>query len=118
MSGINTETVVMVGAALAGIATTVAAKTYADGGIPDTGSLFIAGEAGAELVTTMPSGQTGVTNIAQFQQSVVNGLNEWWSTARYDLPETASFTLDGAKIARSKRFIGELNRKNTGLNLR
>ena len=105
-------------AALLAIDTSVIASTYANGGVVDSGSLFVAGEAGAELVTTMPSGKTGVTNIEQFSVAFVDGLNEWWSSAKYDLPEASTFNLDGAQIARSKRFISEINRKNTGLNLR
>lgn len=91
--------------------------TFANGGMVDSGSLFIAGEAGAELVTTMPSGQTGVTNIAQFKEAQLEALSTWWSYAKYDLPEPSSTYIDGAEIARSKRFVAEMNRKNAGLNL-
>lgn len=93
-------------------------ETYANGGLVEQGSLFVAGEAGAELVTTMPSGQTGVTNIAQFRQATVEALYEWWSDAKYDIPEGSTTYLDGAQIARSKSFKSELNRTNSGLNLR
>lgn len=103
------------GATLTGV---VSAMRFAEGGRPEAGSLFIAGEAGAELVTTMPSGQTGVTNIAQFRQATVEALYEWWSDAKYDIPEGSTTYLDGAQIARSKSFKNELNRTNSGLNLR
>ena len=93
-------------------------QTYEDGGMVPRGSLFIAGESGAEFVTQMPSGQTGVTNVAQFKQAQLEALYEWWDYAKYDLPEGASFVLDGAVIARSKNFKAELNRTNSGLNLR
>ena len=93
-------------------------KAYKDGGLVDAGSLFVAGEAGAELVTTMPSGQTGVTNIAQFKQAQLEALFTWWETAKYDIPDGASLSLDPADIANSKRFVSALNRKNAGLNLR
>lgn len=91
---------------------------FANGGMVDNGSLFVAGEAGAELVTTMPSGQTGVTNIAQFKQATLEALYTWWDEAKYDLPEGGSFSFDGAQVARSKSFISEMNRKNAGLNLK
>lgn len=91
---------------------------YKNGGLVDSGSLFIAGEAGAELVTTMPSGHTGVTNIAQFKQATLEALYAWWDEAKYDLPEGNSFNIDGAQIARSKSFIAEMNRRNTGLGLK
>lgn len=103
------------GATLSGA---ISVMKFENGGRPDAGSLFIAGEAGAELVTTMPSGQTGVTNIAQFKQAQLEALSEWWDYAKYDLPEGASLSLDGAVIARSKNFKAELNRTNSGLNLR
>lgn len=93
-------------------------ETYANGGMVERGSLFIAGESGAEFVTQMPSGQTGVTNIAQFKQATLEALYSWWSDARDDLPDGGSFNLDGAQIARSKNFIAEINRKNVGLNLK
>lgn len=97
---------------------TIYASQFAEGGKPTQGTLFYAGEAGAELVTTMPSGQTGVTNIAQFRQATVEALYEWWSDAKYDIPEGSTTYLDGAQIARSKSFKNELNRTNSGLNLR
>ena len=45
------------------------AALYANGGYPDTGSLFIAGEAGPELVGTI-GGRTAVAN----QGSIVDGI--------------------------------------------
>ena len=46
---------------------------WASGGMPETGSLFIAGEAGAEIVTNMGNGRTGVTNVEQMEAAVANG---------------------------------------------
>ena len=93
-------------------------QLFENGGMPQHGSLFVAGEAGAEFVTRMPSGQTGVTNIVQFKQATLEALYEWWYDARDDLPEGGSFNIDGAQIARSKSFISEVNRRNAGLNLK
>lgn len=45
---------------------------YASGGVPDTGTLFYAGEAGAEVVANMGH-STGVMNISQMQDAVANG---------------------------------------------
>lgn len=90
---------------------------YANGGLVDSGSLFIAGEAGAELITTMPSGKTGVTNIAQFKQAMVEALYEC-SDIFQQTNGNVVLNLDGAEIARSKSFKNELNRTNSGLNLR
>lgn len=50
---------------------------FADGGIPRTGSLFIAGESGAEFVTNMGNNQTGVTNIQQFKIATLEALLEY-----------------------------------------
>lgn len=93
-------------------------KTYADGGLVDKGDLFIANEAGPELVYSGPNNSSSVMNIAQFKQAQIEALFSWWETAKYDLPEGTSISIDGADIANSKRFVSALNRKNTGLNLR
>lgn len=110
------------GSTLAGIVTIGVEKIttvagYANGGIVDSGSLFIAGEAGAELVTTMPSGQTGVTNIAQFKQAMLEALYTWSANSESSNQDIV-LNIDGAEIARSKRFNNEMNIRNVGLNLR
>lgn len=49
------------------------AGAFASGGvIPNTGSLFYAGEAGAEVVANMGH-STGVMNVSQMQEAVANG---------------------------------------------
>lgn len=98
--------------------TPIMASLFADGGLPQQGTLFYAGEAGAELVTTMPSGQTGVTNIAQFKQAMVEALYECSDVFQNANNSEVVLNLDGAEIARSKRFVSEVNRKNSGLNIR
>lgn len=46
----------------------------ADGGMfPNDGTLFVAGEQGAEIVTNMGSGRTGVTNVEQMKEAVREG---------------------------------------------
>jgi hypothetical protein len=68
-------------------------QLFESGGLPDKGTAFIAGEAGAEMVYNMPSGQSGVANIQQIAQATYNGtikaLNDWWggSQARGDIPQ-------------------------------
>lgn len=54
--------------------------TYATGGLPDTGSLFLAGERGAELVTNVGSGQSSVMNMQQLQQAIYGGMVSALST--------------------------------------
>lgn len=48
-------------------------QKYADGGMVEKGTSFIAGEAGAEVVHTSARG-TGVTNIEQFSQAMLQAL--------------------------------------------
>lgn len=60
------------GMALAGKVESVA--KYADGGMPEKGSMFVAGEAGAEIVYNAPSGQSGVANIKQIEQAMYGAL--------------------------------------------
>lgn len=97
-----------------------------DGGVLPKGTPFIAGEAGAELVHSMPnSNKTGVTNIEQFTQAMINA-NYQSSGLFQSLIEAAlnncghlfETNIDGAAVARSKSFKNELNRTNSGLNLR
>ena len=82
-------------------ATNVAA--YANGGMPDKGSLFVAGESGAEFVYNMPSGQSGVANVQQIAQAMKAGclaaLQEY-GASRGDLGDI-SFDLDGEQIYRN-----------------
>jgi hypothetical protein len=54
--------------------------SYATGGLPDTGSLFLAGERGAELVTNIGSGQSAVMNMQQLQQAIYGGMVSALST--------------------------------------
>lgn len=79
-------------------ATNVAA--YANGGIPDRGSLFVAGERGAEFVYNMPSGQSGVANIQQIAQAVragcLSALQEYGAARGDDCD--FSIDLDGEAI--------------------
>lgn len=91
---------------------------FANGGIAEQGDLFIANEAGPELVYSGPNNSSSIMNIAQFKQAQFEALQAWWDEAKYDLPEGSSFNIDGAQIARSKSFISEINRRNTGLNLK
>lgn len=74
---------------------------FANGGLPDKGSMFVAGEAGAEMVYNMPSGQSGVANIQQIAQATYSGtmqaLNDWWggSHARGDIPQLQEASATG-----------------------
>lgn len=92
---------------------------FADGGIPQKGTYFYAGEAGAELISKSPSGQTGVTNIAQFRQAMVEALYEYgvMQNGGLEISGTVKANVDGADIASSIRFRNEMNRRNPNLSL-
>ena len=80
---------------------------WASGGMPETGSLFVAGEAGAELVTNMGNGRTGVTNVEQMEAAVANGntnvVNAVYAMANMIVKAVneidPDITLDGESLA-------------------
>jgi hypothetical protein len=53
---------------------------YAKGGFPDMGSMFIAGEAGAELVGNI-NGRTGVANTDQIEDAIYQASYDAMSKA-------------------------------------
>lgn len=69
------------------------AEKYAEGGMPDKGTLFIAGEAGAEIVSTSSSGQTGVANVDQIAQATFRGNMMFWQQAKRDLAQFGRVTI-------------------------
>lgn len=85
------------------------AMTFAKGGtIPNTGSLFIAGERGAEVVADMGS-HTGVMNVSQMQEAVASGnvevINAIYGMANMVVNAVNNKSLDvymdSAKVGRS-----------------
>lgn len=102
---------ISIGAMVAGaglaVGSTAFAKGYANGGVPDKGTMFYAGESGAEIVYNMPSGQSGVANIQQIAQASYTGtsqaLNNWWSKARNDIPQFKEVSKTGIyEVAKSE----------------
>ena len=81
-----------------GILTSVA--KYKDGGLPDKGTMFIAGEAGAEIVYNNSNGQSGVANIAQIKQAMYQALVEYGQTQKGDNRPLVVY-LDGEKVYES-----------------
>lgn len=94
---------IAIGTAVSTTKKSVKVPKYANGGMPDRGSMFVAGEQGAEFVYNMPSGQSGVANIQQIAQAVYQGTYQatmdWWKSARNDIG--GDVYLDGEKIYRS-----------------
>lgn len=80
------------------------AKAYASGGIVDTGELFVAREAGPELVGTI-GGKTAVANNDQIVQGITEGVYEAVVSAMAGVgggsDQPVYIYLDGKKIAES-----------------
>ena len=73
--GLGIGAIAGVGAALAEFFSTLGLRSilgFANGGVPDIGTLFYAGEAGAEVVANMGH-STGVMNVDQMEAAVANG---------------------------------------------
>lgn len=78
----------------------------------DSGTLFVAGEMGkTEAVYTGSNGKTNVANIQQMKTAYSQALREWWSTAKYDIPnlegvsDSGLYTIvDGEAKRRGKKF--------------
>lgn len=96
-----------IGIAIAGVKSMLKVDDYANGGLPDKGTLFRAGEAGAEIVYNTPSGQSGVANVQQIAQATRAGtlqaVKEWWSQARNDIPQFREVSNTGIyEVAKSE----------------
>ena len=104
---------------------------YASGGLPGHGSMFIAGEAGPELVGHI-NGRTEVLNASQIAASIAAGVS---SVQTYSAPEVneevlynaflralndadigGDTYLDGEALYRSVRKHNDMNTRMTGVN--
>lgn len=75
---------------------------YAQGGMPDKGTLFVAGEAGAEVVYNNSNGQSGVANISQLKAAFYQALVEWSSSSSaQDSNINVTVQLDGETVYRN-----------------
>lgn len=72
---------------------------YANGGTPDMGTLFYAGENGAEVVANMGNHQSGVLNVMQMQ-AAMEGANEG---------------VVGAVMAMSNAVVNAIRNKDTNV---
>ena len=71
---------------------------FKNGGMPDKGSMFVAGEAGAEIVYNTPSGQSGVANIKQIQQAMYGALVAYGKTGGGSTQQPIEVVIDGEKV--------------------
>lgn len=77
--------------------------TYANGGVPRSGTLFYAGEAGAETVTVGSSGRTEVTNVSQMEQALYNALVRFSNQNRGTDGGAININIDGQKVFEATR---------------
>jgi len=100
---------------------------YAEGGVHDLsmGSLFVAGEAGAEIVTNMGNGRTGVTNVEQMKEAVREGNLELLSAVQGGINVLVraindidpDITIDGQSLADKLRPYTDALANRRGSNL-
>lgn len=103
-----------VGAAIAGVQGLMPEVQMAAVGASnlDSGTLFVAGEMGkTEAVYTGSNGKTNVANIQQMKTAYSQALNEFWRSARNDIPafqgvsDSGIYTIvDGEAKRRGKKF--------------
>ena len=74
-----------------------AIPAFAEGGMPSIGSLFWAGENGAEVVANM-NGGTGVMNIEQMREAIRDGMLEAMSVKSGDGKTELHVYLDSREI--------------------
>lgn len=80
---------------------TIYSWTYASGGYPDTGTVFVAGEAGAEAVGTI-NGRTGVANSDQIASAIAMAMRPMLGQLGSGTQTTnVELKLDSATIARA-----------------
>ena len=104
---------------------------YASGGLPGHGSMFIAGEAGPEIVGHI-GGRTEVLNASQIAAAIAAGVSGANAYSTPDINEDVLYNaflralndsdvggdtyLDGEVIYRSVRRHNEMNTRMTGVN--
>ena len=98
------------------------ATKFADGGYPDKGTYFYAGEAGPEIVANVGGGQTGVMNLAQFEEACYRGTLRAISTSGLDNITIGKgntiLNVNGRELARAtiNDFKAEASRQNIKFN--
>jgi hypothetical protein len=82
---------------------------FADGGLPTKGSLFIAGEAGAELLVNGSNGQSAVMNMQQLELAVTRGMIAGLSTIDLNDDRPIYVNIDGQRFFNASRAIYQRN---------
>ena len=111
------------------LAVALGAGAYAIGGAEPNTKSFIAGSNVASMISANPKLQTSsvISNQSTTVASAMSANTDikgkvlsalyTWSDSQTGGGDVV-LNLDGAEIARSKRFVGEMNRNNSGLSLR
>jgi len=82
-----------------------AMATFADGGYPETGQMFIANEAGAEMIGNI-GGRTAVANNDDIVQAVSDGVYKAVVSAQSkQSTKKVVVNLDGVKISNNQRKV-------------
>jgi hypothetical protein len=79
----------------------------------DSGTVFRAGEFGkTEAVYTGSNGKTNVANVQQMKAAELQALQEWWATAKNDIPQfrgvsdSGIYTIvEGEGLRRGKKMV-------------
>lgn len=71
---------------------------FANGGVPQKGSLFYAGEAGAELVANTGGGKSAVMNMQQLQVAITRGMIAAMSTQSGGASGSVNLSVDGQSL--------------------
>lgn len=98
------------------------ATKFADGGYPENGTLYWAGEDGPEVVANVGGGQSGVMNLPQFEEACYRGTLKAISMSGLDKIPTRRgntvLSVNGRELARAtiEDFKSEANRQNIKFN--
>lgn len=84
---------------------------FANGGTPTKGSLFYAGEAGAELVTTTSGGSSTIMNMKQLEDAVARGFIRGFASTDngYEDNDTTEVYVDGQRLFNIMRGTAKRN---------
>lgn len=98
----------------------ISVNWYANGGFPDAGSLFFAGEKGPELVGTM-GGKTAVANNEQIVQAVSSGVFQAVSSALMNMKTqgggTTVWNINGREFFRATYEDMQAVQKEHGISM-
>lgn len=75
-------------------------EAHANGGLATKGSLFVAGEAGPELVTKTSGGNSTIMNMQQLEDAVARGFIRGFAATDdgYDSGDTTEVYVDGQRL--------------------